>query len=68
MLFVCVQIYAIAVDVSHAHTPDAPSSETFEFGGGTMIGMGPNMNTHFTKSLIRLAVQKIFLISLKLWR
>lgn len=46
---------AIAVDVSHAHTPDAPSSETFEFGGGTMIGMGPNMNTKLTKSLIRLA-------------
>lgn len=46
---------AIAVDVSHAHTPDAPSGETFEFGGGTMIGVGPNMNTHLTKSLIRLA-------------
>lgn len=47
--------YAIAVDVSHANTPDAPSGETFEFGGGTMIGMGPNMNSHFTKTLIRLA-------------
>ena len=46
---------AIAVDVSHAHTPDAPSGETFEFGGGTMIGVGPNMNTNLTKSLIRLA-------------
>ena len=26
--------YAIAVDVSHAKTPDAPSDETFAFGGG----------------------------------
>lgn len=47
--------YAIAVDVSHAHTPDAPAGETFDFGGGVMIGMGPNMNTAFSKSLMRTA-------------
>lgn len=47
--------YAIAVDVSHAATPDAPADETFDFGGGVMIGMGPNMNTALTRALIRLA-------------
>lgn len=47
--------YAIAVDVSHAKTPDAPTGETFEFGGGVMIGMGPNMNTALTRALLRLA-------------
>lgn len=47
--------YAIAIDVSHAKTPDAPSDETFAFGGGVMIGMGPNMNTALTRALLRLA-------------
>lgn len=47
--------FAIAVDVGHAKTPDAPSSKTFEFGGGAMIGMGPNLNTKFAKSLIKTA-------------
>lgn len=46
---------AIAVDVSHAYTPDAPTDATFEYGGGTMIGVGPNMNKNFTNSLIKLA-------------
>lgn len=47
--------YAVAVDVSHAKTPDAPAGQTFEFGGGVMIGMGPNMNTALSKALIRTA-------------
>ncbi len=47
--------YAIAVDVSHAKTPDASSDDTFAFGGGVMIGMGPNMNTRLTRALIRQA-------------
>lgn len=45
--------YAIAVDVSHAKTPDAPGE--FEYGGGVMIGMGPNMNRALTRALIRTA-------------
>lgn len=47
--------YAIAVDVSHAKTPDAPADDTFEYGGGVMIGMGPNFNTPLTLALIRTA-------------
>lgn len=47
--------YAIAVDVSHAKTPDAPADDTFAYGGGVMIGMGPNFNTPLTKALIRTA-------------
>ena len=49
---ICVRPdYAIAVDVGHAKTPDAPSE--FEMGGGVMIGMGPNLNTKLTQALIR---------------
>ena len=47
--------YAIAVDVSHAKTPDAPSDKTFEYGGGVLIGMGPNLNTQLTRALIKTA-------------
>ena len=45
--------YAIAVDVSHAKTPDAP--DQFAYGGGVMIGMGPNMNRPLTRALVRTA-------------
>ena len=47
--------YAIAVDVGHAKTPDTPAGKAFTFGGGPMIGMGPNLNTPLTKALIRTA-------------
>lgn len=47
--------YAIAIDVSHAKTPDAPGDSTFNYGGGVMIGMGPNFHTPLTKALIRTA-------------
>lgn len=43
--------YAIAVDVSHAKTPDAP--DQFTGGGGVMIGMGPNMNRALWQALMR---------------
>ena len=45
--------YAIAVDVGHAKTPDAPGE--FEYGGGPLIGMGPNMNRALSRALIRTA-------------
>ena len=35
--------------MSHAKTPDA--SDQFEYGGGVMIGMGPNMNRALTRAL-----------------
>ncbi len=47
--------FAVAVDVSHAKTPDAPAGSTFAYGGGVMIGMGPNFHTPLTRSLIRTA-------------
>lgn len=34
----------VAVDVTHAHTPDAPKEETFPAGKGTAIGIGPNIS------------------------
>lgn len=47
--------YAIAVDVGHASTPDAPPDSTFAFGGGVMVGMGPNLNTRLTRALLKTA-------------
>ncbi len=44
--------HILAVDVSHAKTPDAPADKTFEFGKGVLIGMGPNLHTNFTQSLM----------------
>ncbi|MGN1014912.1 MAG: M42 family metallopeptidase [Butyricicoccus sp.] len=46
--------YGIAVDVTHAKTPDAPSDETFEFGR-VMIGMGPNLHRGLTGLLQKTA-------------
>ena len=42
----------IAVDVTHARTPDSPKEETFPAGGGTVIGIGPNMTRWMTDRLI----------------
>lgn len=45
----------IAVDVSHAKTPDSGSDDAFDFGGGALIGMGPNMHRGLTQQLLRTA-------------
>lgn len=51
--------YCIAVDVTHASTPDAPSSkQTFALGSGACIGVGPNMNRNITKALIDTAERR----------
>jgi len=44
--------YCIALDVTHAHTPDAGKEKTVEFGGGPAIGIGPDMNRKLSKQLI----------------
>lgn len=46
--------YGIAVDVSHAKTPDS-GAEAFDFGGGVLIGMGPNLHRGLTQLLLRTA-------------
>ncbi len=33
----------IAVDVTHARTPDSPKEETFPAGSGAIVGIGPNI-------------------------
>ncbi|MDR0671216.1 MAG: M42 family peptidase [Oscillospiraceae bacterium] len=45
----------IAVDVTHAHTPDAPHTRTFAPGGGPCIGAGPNCDRRLTAALTALA-------------
>lgn len=47
--------YGIAVDVSHAKTPDSGSDEAFTFGGGVLVGMGPNLHRGLTNQLLRTA-------------
>lgn len=46
---------AIAVDVTHGQSPDAPKNETFVLGGGPAIGVGPNVNRGVSDKLISLA-------------
>ncbi|MDR1157039.1 MAG: M20/M25/M40 family metallo-hydrolase [Oscillospiraceae bacterium] len=41
----------IAVDVTHAHTPDAPRTRTFAPGGGPCIGVGPNCDRRLAAAL-----------------
>ena len=45
----------IAVDVTHARTPDGPKEETFPAGKGTVIGIGPNITRWMSDRLIKKA-------------
>lgn len=42
---------AIAVDVTHGSTPDAPAHKTFPLNGGAAIGVGPNMTRRISDRL-----------------
>lgn len=46
---------AIAVDVTHGKTPDGPGDGVFQMGGGTVIGVGPNMHKGITSQLMKLS-------------
>ncbi|MGI6031733.1 MAG: M42 family metallopeptidase [Eubacteriales bacterium] len=46
---------ALAVDVSHAKTPDASGDNVYTLGGGAMIGVGPSLHRRITDQLCRLA-------------
>lgn len=50
--------WCIAVDVTHARTPDAPRSETFEPGKGCTVGVGPNANRALTNAILSAAKEK----------
>ena len=50
--------YAIAVDVTHATTPDAPSFGAYKLGGGVCVNLGPDCNRPLTRRLIELAKAK----------
>lgn len=47
--------YAIALDVTHGATPDAPKHKTLEMDKGGAIGIGPNFNRHLTDEIIKAA-------------
>ncbi|MCI8422396.1 MAG: M42 family metallopeptidase [Lawsonibacter sp.] len=48
----------VAVDVTHGNSPDAPKHETFQLGGGPVIGVGPNCAASMSGCLKALAKQK----------
>lgn len=50
--------FAVAVDVTHAATPDSKKGETLDMRKGAAIGVGPNMNRGITNALIDLAKEK----------
>ncbi len=50
--------WCIAVDVTHARTPDAPKGETFEAGKGCTVGVGPNANRAMTKAIMDVAKEQ----------
>ncbi len=43
--------YCIALDVTHAETPDEKSTRVVKSGGGAAIGVGPNMDRKMTAQL-----------------
>lgn len=49
--------YAIAVDVTHAFTPDGSKDKSFKMEGGVPLSLGPNTNRKLSKQLIALAKQ-----------
>lgn len=47
--------FAIAIDVTHAATPDSKKGETMKLCEGAAIGVGPNMNRNITNALFEVA-------------
>ncbi len=50
--------FCIAVDVTHARTPDAPKRETFEPGKGCTLGVGPNASRALTGAIAEAGKEK----------
>ena len=50
--------YCIAVDVTHASTPDASGPETFKAGCGAVITVGPNVNRRMSDALMAYCREK----------
>lgn len=48
----------VAVDVTHARTPDGPKEETFPTGSGAIIGIGPNIARWMSDRFIAKAEEK----------
>lgn len=49
---------AIAIDVTHAATPDSKKSKTMEMRKGAAIGIGPNMDRNMSEALLNTAKGK----------
>lgn len=47
--------FAVAVDVSFAHTPDADCAKCGKLGKGPMIGWSPTLDDRMTRELVKLA-------------
>lgn len=49
--------YCIVLDVTHGDTPDAAKEKTLKVGGGSAIGIGPQLTRNLTNALIGYAKQ-----------
>lgn len=47
--------FAVALDVTHAQTPDSKKGETMEMGKGAAVGVGPNMSRRLSSMLLDIA-------------
>jgi len=47
--------YAVALDVTHAKTPDYKKEKALNFGGGAAIGVGPNVARKLSDKLISIS-------------
>lgn len=47
--------WCLAVDVTHANTPDSKPDKTLKGGAGPAIGVGPNMTRRFSDLMIKVA-------------
>lgn len=49
--------WCLAVDVTHANTPDSKPEKTMKGGAGPAIGVGPNITRRFSDRLKKLAIE-----------
>lgn len=49
---------SVAVDVTHAATPDSQKEITVKLGGGAVVCVGPNMNKALSDHLLKVAREK----------
>jgi len=52
---------AIVIDVCHGQIPGTPKESVFPVGKGPAVAVGPNLHRKYTKKMIELAKEEIYL-------